>query len=179
MIHDAETRREKNRASLVELLKQTDRVALVAQASLSYQSQDRDTPASENDRLHVHIEYLALQAAALDLRRPVPGRLTMQRSLTTPILPLNSYGRSSTTALACCTSKICTVFLLLMSPRRSLRATNTVRGYIPSRYEIARILSITKGSSTVASIRSMRNADHCWGLWLGMRHDSAGLCSIY
>ena len=72
MIQDAETRREKNRASLVELLKQTDRVALVAQASLSYQSRDRDTPASENDRLHVHIEYLALQAAGVGLAAASP-----------------------------------------------------------------------------------------------------------
>ena len=72
MIKDAETRREKNRASLVELLKQTDRVALVAQASLSYQSQDRDTPASENDRLHVHIEYLALQAAGVGFASASP-----------------------------------------------------------------------------------------------------------
>ena len=75
MIQDAETRRERNQSSLVELLTRTDRVALVAQASLSYQSRDRDTLESENDRLHAHIEYLALQAAgiglATDSSRPV------------------------------------------------------------------------------------------------------------
>ena len=72
MIRDAETRREKNRVSLVELLKRTDRVALVAQASLSYQSRDRDTLDSENRRLHVHIEYLALQAAGVGLAAASP-----------------------------------------------------------------------------------------------------------
>ena len=65
MIQEAETRREKNRASLVELLKRTDRVALVAQASLSSQTRNRDT-------LHAHIEYLALQAAGVGLAAASP-----------------------------------------------------------------------------------------------------------
>ena len=67
-IPDIEEERDQARARLLEILRESDRPDLVAQAALTYQINNPETfKESENERQPSHLEYLALQAAGIGL----------------------------------------------------------------------------------------------------------------